>query len=290
MSSPRSRLPKKMPEMPEVETIARKLRRTVVGKEIAGVYLSGLPLRRPVPKSFPAQLRGRTVRRIHRRGKYLIAEMEPRLFWLIHLGMTGRFSYLVPTREVETHTHATIRFSDATELRYRDPRRFGLLAAYEVSRLSQIPELKTLGKDPLGSGFDQDWLWTHLSRSRQEIKSFLLDQRRIAGLGNIYVCEALFHARIHPSRRCFTVTREEAGRLAVAVRKVLLSAIQRRGTSFSDFIDLNGEPGNNQNFLRVFQREGKRCRRCRAPIERLRQGNRSSFLCPGCQVKPRLSP
>ena len=290
MSCRRFQLPKKMPEMPEVETIARRLRKTVLGKKIAEVQLSGLPLRKSVPEMFPTQLRGRTIRRIHRRGKYLIAEMEPRLFWLIHLGMTGTISYPAPITEVENHTHARIRFSDTTELRYRDQRRFGLLAAYEVSRLNQIPELKSLGRDPLGPGFGRDWLWSQLSKSRQEIKAFLLDQRRIAGLGNIYVCEALFRARIHPSRRCFTVTQEESGRLALAVRRVLLSAIQRRGTTFSDFIDLEGEPGGNQNYLLVFQREGKRCRRCGAPIERLRQGNRSSFLCPGCQVKPRSSP
>src|SRR5262249_28144608 len=145
--------------------------------------------------------------------------------WLIHLGMTGKISYPAPLTEVETHTHARIRFSDTSELRYRDQRRFGLLAAYDVSRLNQIPELKLLGRDPLSSGFDRDWLWNQLSKSRQEIKAFLLDQRRIAGLGNIYVCEALFRARIHPSRRCFTVTREESGRLSAAVRKVLVSAI-----------------------------------------------------------------
>jgi formamidopyrimidine-DNA glycosylase len=273
-----------MPEMPEVETIARKLRKALIGKRVAEVSLSGLPLRKPVAGTFASRLRGRTVRKIHRRGKYLILEMEPRAFWLVHLGMSGRiFCHPAPFRPAK-HTQAVIRFSDATELEYRDHRRFGLLAAYEVSRLSQIPELQALGMDPLGERFSTQWLWPRLQASRTEIKSFLLDQRKIAGLGNIYVCEALYHAGLHPSRRCFTLTRDEAGRLVRAIRKVLRLALRNRGTSFSDFMDSDGEPGENQRFLRVFQREGEKCKRCRSDIQRLRQGNRSSFYCPRCQV------
>ncbi len=273
-----------MPEMPEVETIARKLRKTLVGKRVAAVQLSGLPLRRPVAESFAAGLRGRTIWKVHRRGKYLVLEMRPRAFWLIHLGMSGRvFCHPHPTRPAR-HTHAVISFSDRTELEYRDHRRFGLLAAYEVDHIGQIPELRFLGVDPLSARFNAEWLGAHLAASRTEIKSFLLDQRKIAGLGNIYACEALYRAGLHPSRRCFTLTHEEAGRLAAAVRKVLRLAIRNRGTSFSDFMDSDGEPGANQRFLRVFQREGQRCRRCRAEIRRQRQGNRSSFYCPGCQV------
>jgi formamidopyrimidine-DNA glycosylase len=120
-------------------------------------------------------------------------------------------------------------------------------------------------------------------RSRQEIKAFLLDQRRIAGLGNIYACEALFHARLHPGRRCHTISLEETRRLVRAVQRVLRNAIRRHGTSFSDFMDSDGKKGENQNFLRVFLMEGGRCRRCRTAIRRIRQGNRSSFFCPGCQ-------
>jgi formamidopyrimidine-DNA glycosylase len=159
-----------------------------------------------------------------------------------------------------------------------------LLAAYEVSTLGQIPELQALGIDPLSKRFNAEWLWPRLQASRTEIKPFLLDQRKIAGLGNIYVCEALYHARIHPSRRCFSLTGDESGRLVRAVRRVLRLAVRNRGTSFSDFIDSDGEPGENQKFLRVFQREGEKCRRCRSEIQRLRQGNRSSFYCPRCQV------
>jgi formamidopyrimidine-DNA glycosylase len=271
-----------MPEMPEIETIARQLSKSIVGKRIAEVRLSGLPLRKPIAKTFPEKLRGRTIRKIMRRGKYLVAELEPKAFWLIHLGMSGRILYH-PTASAAAHTHAVFQFSDATELEYRDPRRFGLLAAYEVLRPGQVPELRFLGKDPLVSGFKPEWLLPLLQKSQREIKSFLLDQRKIAGLGNIYACESLFLAQIHPARRCDTLNSEDASRLVVAIRKVLRAAIKNNGTSFSDFIDSNGKRGSNQSFLSVFQREGEKCVRCRALVQRMRQGNRSSFYCSNCQ-------
>ncbi len=272
-----------MPEMPEVETIARDLRKAIIGKRVSGVELSGLPLRRPIDDRFVATLPGRTVRRIHRRGKYLIAELDPTAFWLIHLGISGRILYYPHAAEKASHTHAAVRFTDTSELHYRDHRRFGLMAAYEVPLLGDIPEVRALGLDPLGPGFEADWLHGELRNSRQAIKSFLLDQKKIAGLGNIYVCEALYHARLRPQRRCHIITRLEAAALVKAIVLVLRQAIRNRGTSFSDFMDSDGRLGYQQNHLRVFQRDGLKCRRCRSTIRRLRQGNRSSFYCPGCQ-------
>ena len=277
-----------MPEMPEVESVVRKLRRSIVGKSIVEVRLSGLPLRKPVEDTFASRLIGHTIRKIHRRGKYMIVEMEPCAYWLIHLGMSGRVLYRSRPCEEVKHTHAIIRFSDASELEYRDPRRFGLLRAYDVAQLRLIPELRFLGAEPLSRKFRIEWLLPRLQRSRQEIKSFLLDQRLIAGLGNIYACEALYHARIHPARRCFTIGRDEAARLVGAIRTVLRTAIRNRGTSFSDFMDSDGEPGENQTSLGVFQKAGEKCRRCRSTIRRLRQGNRSSFFCPRCQRQGRM--
>jgi len=272
-----------MPEMPEVETIARNLRKTIVGKRVAGIRLSGLPLRKPVGGTLAEKLQGRVIRKIHRRGKYLIAEMEPHAFWLIHLGMSGRLYYHPTEIQPSKHTHATIFFSDATRLEYRDPRRFGLLATYEVAKISQIPELRALGVEPLSPKLDREELARLLKKCRSEVKSFLLDQSKIAGLGNIYVCEALHWAGLHPSRRCFTLSREEAGRLVHAVRRTVKQAIRNRGTSFSDFRDSDGKPGDNQKFLRIFQKEGEKCRRCGSMILRMRQGNRSTFYCPCCQ-------
>jgi formamidopyrimidine-DNA glycosylase len=273
----------KMPEMPEVETIARKLRHSIVGKTVADVHLSGYPLRKPIPASFAECLKGRKIIRILRRGKYLIAELEPKAFWLLHLGMSGRILFHSPPCAGTKHTHAIIRFADSTELEYRDQRRFGLLAAYEVKQLRQVPEIGHLGPDPLSPRFDEKWLGPLLRKSQQEIKSFLLDQHRVAGLGNIYVCEALFLARIHPSRRCFTIASEETSLLIKAIRKVLRVAVRHNGTSFSDFMDSDGVQGENQRYLMVFQREGKKCMRCGAPIRRMRQATRSSFFCSFCQ-------
>jgi len=274
-----------MPEMPEIETIARKLRKAIIGKRIQKVHLSGLPLRKPVAAAFPIQVEGRGIRRIHRRGKYLILELEPLSYCLIHLGMSGRIVLDRSGSQVKKHTQAVFCLSDATELRYLDHRRFGLLATYEVRRLSQIPELENLGIDPLSARFRQDWLWSELRKSRQEIKSLLLGQQKIAGLGNIYACEALYCAGIHPARRCYTLTRDETGKLTNAIQKVVRDAIRHRGTSFSDFMDSDGQAGENQNYLKVFQREGRKCRRCKTGIQRIRQGNRSSFYCPRCQTE-----
>jgi len=274
-----------MPEMPEVETIARRLRRRIVGKCISHVRLSGFSLRRPLDGGFVDNLRGRTVRRIMRRGKYLVAALDPSAFWLIHLGMSGRILYHARPEAGDKHAHVIVQFSDFTELEYRDPRRFGLMAVYDVPRLSLVPEIRALGRDPLNSGFNGSWLESQLKKSRQEIKPFLLDQRKVAGLGNIYVCESLFLAQIHPQRRCCTITGAETARLADAIREVLRNSIRRHGTSFSDFVDADGNPGDNQNHLMVFQRDGQECIRCRAPIGRFLQGNRSTFYCCICQRK-----
>jgi len=272
-----------MPEMPEIETLARGLRRTIVGKRVTAVHLSGLPLRKPVADGFAVRLQGRTIIRILRRGKYLIAEMEPRAFWLIHLGMSGRILYHPIASSPMKHTQATIRFSDSSELEYQDHRRFGLLAVYDVPRVGQIPELASLGSEPLSSAFNENRLWPLLQNSRQEIKSFLLDQRKVAGLGNIYVSEALFLARLRPTRRCCSLSMNETACLVRAVRQALRSSIRHRGTSFSDFVNSDGKAGQNQNYLLVFQREGEACICCGAPISRVRQGNRSSYFCPRCQ-------
>lgn len=272
-----------MPEMPEIETLVRKLRKIVLGKRIKQVYVSGLPLRKPIEKQFASILEGRTIRKILRRGKFLVLELEPRAFWIMHLGMSGRVLHHSSSFAGTKHTHAIVRFTDLTELEYRDPRRFGLLSAYEVAQLSLVPEVSSLGRDPMSCGFHDVWLGPLLKSSRQAIKSFLLNQRRIAGIGNIYASEALFHARIHPARYCYTLDYEETRRLIRSIRHVLRNAVRHAGTSFSDFTDTDGNPGENQAYLAVFQREGKGCTRCGTPIKRLLQGNRSSFFCSCCQ-------
>jgi formamidopyrimidine-DNA glycosylase len=272
-----------MPEMPEVETLVRKLRGEIVGRRIVKVTLSGFRLRRPIANDFAEKLRGRTIKRLRRRGKYIIAELEPKSLWLMHLGMSGKILFHAGPRHRARHTHVQVRFSDCAELEYRDPRRFGLMAVYEGLALNQLPEIRDMGIEPLSAGFGGAWLQLHLHQSRQELKAFLLDQRKVAGLGNIYVCESLFLARLHPQRRCHTLTSGESIRLAKAIQKVLRISIRRRGTSFSDFVDSAGISGENQNYLKVYQREHEACPRCGSAISRIIQANRSSFFCPECQ-------
>jgi len=289
-----------MPELPEVETVARQLREKLPGRRIAGARLSGLPLRRPVDAALPGKLRGREVREVFRRGKYIVVELaagpEPRAFLLVHLGMTGSAVFREADGEgaaagdgaghdagLGKHVHVALRFADGAALEYRDPRRFGLVGFREAESADAIPELAALGEEPLGRGFTGRRLAAWLGDSKRDVKSFLLDQRFVAGLGNIYVCEALFAAGIRPDRRCDRVRGEEAARLAAAVRRLLRAAIRNNGTSFSDYRDAAGRRGDNQRFLKVFQREGEPCRRCGAAIRRVKQGGRSSFFCPACQ-------
>jgi formamidopyrimidine-DNA glycosylase len=232
-----------MPEMPEVETIARQLRGRVEGKRIAGVRLSGLPLRKPVSPGLGKALVGRTIRRVRRYGKYLVLTLEPKAFWVIHLGMSGRLLYHEPGRaEGARHTHASILFSDGDGLEYRDPRRFGLLALYEGASPRAIPEIRSLGKDPLQPGFTGEWLGRRLHGSRREIKSFLLDQGVLAGIGTSTPAKH-FSRPAFTRRRCATLSGRESGRLAAAVQKVLRDAIRRRGTTFSDFRGRMGRRG-----------------------------------------------
>ncbi|MBM3790387.1 MAG: bifunctional DNA-formamidopyrimidine glycosylase/DNA-(apurinic or apyrimidinic site) lyase, partial [Acidobacteria bacterium] len=225
-----------MPELPEVETIARQLRRCLQGKVIAEVQLSGLALRRPVSPRLPAVLPGRSIRRVLRRGKYLLLELQPRSCWLIHLGMSGRILYNPPPGAVPPHTHLVVRFTDDSRLHYRDQRRFGLLELHESACPGQVPAIRALGPDPLSARFTAHRLQPALQKCRRTIKSFLLDQRRVAGLGNIYACEAMHRARLHPERRCDSLTPEECSRLVRAAREAVRSAVRHRGTSFSDFM------------------------------------------------------
>jgi formamidopyrimidine-DNA glycosylase len=272
-----------MPEMPEVETLARQLRKKIIGQTVTEIHLSGLPLRRPIADTFAATLEGRTIKKIVRCGKYLVLALDPKAFWVIHLGMSGRILHHAQKGDVSKHTHAVVCFGDGTELEYRDHRRFGLMCAYEVQKLNLIPEIRTLGMDPLGPNFKVQRLWPLLQKSSQEIKSFLLDQRKIAGLGNIYVCESLFRAGIHPARFCFTVGFGETKHLIGAIQEVVKTAIRNKGTTFSDYMHSDGGTGQNQRFLMVFQREGEKCYQCDMPVRRIRQGNRSSFYCSHCQ-------
>jgi formamidopyrimidine-DNA glycosylase len=275
-----------MPELPEVETIARDLRDGLVGRRVSTVATSGLKLRALLDDRTLAATVGLEVRSVERRGKYLLIALggEAGVTLVGHLGMSGRLGLCESSLPVPPHTH--LRFGldqNQHELRYTDPRRFGLWRCYPSSLVPTCAELSVLGPDPLEPRFDPTYLHRELKATRRALKLALLDQGLVAGLGNIYVCEALYHARLSPFRRGEKVSRPQAARLHGAIVDVISRAIQNRGTTFSDYVDARGEAGQNQLTLAVFQRDGQGCHACGAAIRRRVQGARSTFFCPVCQ-------
>jgi formamidopyrimidine-DNA glycosylase len=273
-----------MPELPEVETVRRMLEQSVRGLTIRSVSLSGLRLRQAVAPALPRTLRGRTIESVGRRGKYLMIGLSGGLSLLSHLGMSGRWLVLdrrkPPALE---HVHARIRFTDGTSLWYQDVRRFGLLRLLPTIGLDRAPELAELGPDPLDEALDGACLRERSRGIRAAVKTFLMDQRRVAGLGNIYASEILHRARIDPRRPAGSLDEREWVRVAAATRKVLDQAVSRMGTTFSAYRTIWGEPGEYGSLLRVYDRAGLRCRRCGTVIRRIVQGQRSTYYCPVCQ-------
>jgi formamidopyrimidine-DNA glycosylase len=277
-----------MPELPEVETVVRTLRPQIVGKTLGAPWTSGLPLRlaRRLDRALLTRLSsGARVQAIRRRGKYILIDLSSRggsgAGVMVHLGMTGRLRVQAASEPRAKHTHVCWPLPGEHELRFIDPRRFGNVeASHDIDAL---PEVAALGPDPL-SELDEGRLHELLASSRAPIKAFLLDQHRVAGLGNIYVCEALFRARIHPRTQARRA-RAKAPVLMQAIRTTLEIGIANCGTSFRDFVDSTGEPGKNIDALLVYGREGEPCTVCHEPIRRMVDSGRSTFLCARCQKR-----
>lgn len=269
-----------MPELPEVETVRRTLEPRVVGRRVVRVRVLERGLRVPIEPGFEARLRARRIRGVGRRGKYLLIDVgaaEP-LLWVVHLGMSGRLLLGTPPAEAR-HVHVRIDL-DRGAIFYQDPRRFGLMRL-----VRDVSELGPMGADPLDERFDGDVLWRLRARHpRTTIRALLLDQRAVAGLGNIYVHEALHRAGIRPTRRLARVRRAEAERLARAVGEVLARAIECGGSSLLDYRDATGASGRFQEAFRVYGRAGRPCRACGASIVGRRAGGRGVFYCPRCQA------
>lgn len=275
-----------MPELPEVETVRRHLAATIPGRTVRSVKLSGKKLRSPVSRSIPKRLAGRTFTGVRRHGKYLLADLDGGLTLLSHLGMSGRWLLREepPTRSLP-HVHARIRFEDGSELWFQDPRRFGLLKLVETSALGKQPDLRALGPDPIATPPTGESLYAMGRRARTPIKVFLLDQKRIAGIGNIYASEILYRAFVDPRRRASGLSAAEWQAIAGETTAVLGEAIDRMGTTFSSYRTLWNEPGAYGEQLRVYDRGGEPCRRCGTPIRRLVQAQRSTYYCPACQKR-----
>jgi formamidopyrimidine-DNA glycosylase len=277
-----------MPELPEVETVARGLRAVLPGRRILSVRLGKTDFIDD-PAAIEQRLLGTRINEVRRHGKFLVLELESsngraRSFaLLIHLGMTGQIVTCPPEVRVAPHTHVFLSLDDGRELRYTDIRRFGRIAI--LTDGAQEDVLSSLSLDPLEATHEQFIAKLHARRAR--IKALLLDQHVLRGMGNIYTDESLWRARIHPMRLGANLTPGQLRRLYRAVRGVLTEAIRLRGSSISDYVDSNGQPGEFQRRHRVYQREGKRCCRCGAAIRRAIVAGRSSYFCPQCQPAPR---
>lgn len=269
-----------MPELPEVETVRAGLAPRLTGRRIIRVDLNRPDLRFAFGAGFAPALTGRKILHVGRRAKYLLIALEDGATLLSHLGMTGRYAF---DPEPGAHDHVALHLDDGVRLVYSDPRRFGFMELIAPGRLAENRFLQSLGIEPLGNELSGELLMQGFKGRRTPLKAALLDQRLIAGLGNIYVCEALYRAGLSPRRLAGTLKPARAEKLSDAIRAVLQEAIAAGGSTLRDFAAADGSLGYFQHGFDVYGREGAPCRHCGKKIMRIVQSSRSSFYCPGCQ-------
>jgi formamidopyrimidine-DNA glycosylase len=276
-----------MPELPEVESLRRILARSARGRTFVAAKVNEPRLRRVVTADFANAIANRTIERVGRRAKYLILELSGGAVMLVHLGMSGSLTHRHPGFDAgpfdPRHDHIEFTLDDGSLLVFNDPRRFGLMKLVPRDELDSIAELKGLGPEPLGDGFAADYFWRATRGRTASIKNLLMDQRIVAGVGNIYASEILFRAAVRPTRRAGRVTRKEVDLIVAATRDILHEAIGSRGTTFRSYRDSRGQPGRFAERLKVYGREAKPCLICATPIRAIVVGQRSSFYCPRCQ-------
>ena len=275
-----------MPELPEVETVCRGLAPRMEGRVLAKVEQRRPNLRIPFPERMVERLTGRRVVTVRRRAKYILIRLDDGQVLIVHLGMSGRMTVGRDLGPPLPHDHVLLTTDDGSEIRFNDARRFGLMALTAEDELDRHPLLASLGPEPLGNGFDAGTLSDALRSKITPIKAALLDQTVVAGLGNIYVCEALFRSGISPRRIAATVAGRRAERLVPAIREVLTRAIEAGGSTLRDYVQSSGELGYFQHQFAVYDREGQACPGCTCDVgrtggvQRIVQANRSTFYCP----------
>ena len=274
-----------MPELPEVETTARGLRERVLGRTVVTVGSLDWPRMAPnaTLETLAKTVVGSTIESITRRGKYVIVGLSGDAFLVLHRKMSGNLVLRTTDLPIAAHTHLTVTFDDGWRLDFVDPRKFGRIYLFRGRDALDAFLDERLGPEPLE--IERRELDVLMARRRGRLKSLLLDQTFLAGIGNLYADEILWEARLNPARSVDSLSSRERTRLHEAIQKVLSLAIERRGTSLSDYVDADGEPGTNQEFLQVYGRAGLPCRReeCGRPIVRLVVAQRGTWLCPGCQ-------
>jgi formamidopyrimidine-DNA glycosylase len=271
-----------VPELPEVETVVRDLRPHLVGRRVTEARAGKLALRKPWRAAWGKALAGRRVAAVTRRGKWIVVALEGGPFLVVHLGMTGQFTVARAAEPRQDHTHLVFALDDGAELRFRDVRRFGSATLYPGrAELDASFETAGLGPEPfeLGAAYWRE----RLAGTSRCLKAVLLDQRVVAGVGNIYADESLFRARLHPARPARGLDAAAADRLRRSIADVLATAIEHRGSTIRDYVGGSGLRGGYQNALRVYGRTGDPCPRCRSPIARTRLAGRSTHYCPRCQ-------
>jgi formamidopyrimidine-DNA glycosylase len=292
-----------MPELPEVETVRRGLEPAMEGARFAKVEVHRGDLRWPLAKDFARRLEGKTVTGLGRRAKYLLADLSSGDVLIMHLGMSGSFhvfqesarrgktpgNYYHERAQHTAHDHIVFHMSSGAVVTFNDPRRFGSMKLVSRAKIENEPLLRALGPEPLGNEFDAAMLAKACARKKTSLKAALSDQRVVAGLGNIYVCEALFRARLSPKRRASTIAdrhgkpNERAEKLVDAIKAVLMDAIEAGGSSLRDHRRADGSLGDFQHNFQVYDREGEPCPCCKGRIKRIVQVGRSTFHCPSCQ-------
>ncbi len=273
-----------MPELPEVETIVRGLKELIKGRRITAIKVREAKLiAYPSKDEFINQLKGKKIIDINRRGKYILIALEGNKNLVIHLRMTGRLLVKGSEEPYYKHTHIIFRLDDDRELRFNNMRKFGRMYLIDAGEWQQAGGLAELGPEPLSSDFTLRDFTLSFKNRRTSIKALLLNQKFIAGLGNIYVDEALFLAGISPLRKADSLTDKEIEKLYHSIREVLRQGIESGGTTFSDYLNARGGEGSFQKKLHVYQREGKDCHRCQTKIIKERVAGRGTHYCPGCQ-------
>lgn len=287
-----------MPELPEVETVRRGLEPVLAGARLSSVRANRPDLRFPLPEGFVQRLTGARILRLDRRAKYILAPLDRGDTLVMHLGMTGRFEIAAMegtvrpgdfAREVtpeDKHAHVVFQTEDGAMITYYDPRRFGFMDLIPTDRVSHHPWFATMGPEPLGESFDARTLEKAFANRKQGPKTLLLDQRTVAGLGNIYVCEALHRAGISPFKPSGSIAKTRLAPLTAAIKDVLAEAVAVGGSTLKDFAAADGALGYFQHRFRVYDREGEPCPTpgCKGVIAREVQAGRSTFYCPVCQV------
>ena len=272
-----------MPELPEIEVLKRSLEPHITGLRIERAVVREPRLRQRIDKSFARGLNRRRIERVHRRAKYLLVDLSGATTLVVHLGMSGSLLLGPEDAPLDPHEHVSIYLESGRRLRFRDPRRFGLMLTLPTRDLPADRRFRGLGIEPLGGELSGPRLESLARARRSPVKSFLMNSALVVGVGNIYASEALFQAGIHPRRSVARIGAQRWERLSRAVRSVLSAAIEQGGTTLNDFRDSGGNEGYFQVSLDVYGREGEACHRCGGTVRRIVQTGRSTFYCPGCQ-------